>query len=540
MRSTMMDVPLLISRILAHGATIHAGAEAVTSTGDGARRASYGEVGRRCSQLAHGLRSLGVTGDQRVATLMWNNQEHLEAYLAVPAMGAVLHPLNVRLSTDELAYVAGHAEDSVVIVDEALADVLTVLLPRLPGIRHVVVNGAVPEALRATGVDVHRYDELLGRRPERFAWPVLDERAAAAMCYTSGTTGAPKGVVYSHRSTYLHAMQLAATGEYIPVRQGDRILPVVPMFHANGWGLPYAAFLTGASLVLPDRFAGPEHVARLVNCERVTGAAAVPTVWRGLLAHLDASAGGVPTLRDAVVGGSACPPELITAFAERYGVRVLHAWGMTETSPYGAVAVPPPGVRGDAELRYRATQGRFPASIEARVVADDGTVQPWDGRSVGELQVRGPWVTGSYYRDDDGSRFDDGWLRTGDVGHLSADGYLTLTDRAKDVIKSGGEWISSVALENALMGHPGVAEASVVAVPDERWGERPLAVVVRRPGAAPEPAELRGFLAQRVPRWQVPERWAFVPEVPKTSVGKFDKVLLRRRYADGELPTTRA
>ncbi len=473
---------------------------------------------------------------------MWNNQEHLEAYLAVPAMGAVLHPLNVRLSIEELAYVANHAQDDIVLVDASLAARLVELLPRLASVRHVVVCGAVDaptrERLASGDVEVHDYETLLSAQPDPFAWPILDERDAAAMCYTSGTTGRPKGVTYSHRSTYLHAMQLAATGEYIPVRQGDRLLPVVPMFHANGWGLPYAAFVTGASLVLPDRFVAPEPLTRLIGSERVTGAAAVPAVWRALLAHLDASGARVPTLRDAVVGGSACPPELIVAFEQRYGVRVLHAWGMTETSPYGCVAVPPAGLDGDAELAYRATQGRFPCSVEARLVNDAGEVLPWDGRSVGELQVRGPWVTGSYHGEDDGSRFDRGWLRTGDVGHVTVDGYLTLTDRAKDVIKSGGEWISSVALENLLMSHPGVAEASVVGVPDERWGERPLAVVVpasdsRR--SAPTVAELRDFLAERVPRWQVPERWAFVREVPKTSVGKFDKVALRRRHAEGRL-----
>jgi fatty-acyl-CoA synthase len=319
----------------------------------------------------------------------------------------------------------------------------------------------------------------------------------------------------------------------------DRALAVVPMFHAMAWGLPYAALMVGASLHLPDRFLAPEPLARFISEERPTFAAAVPTVWTGLLAHLDATPSDMTSLREVVVGGSACPPALMQAFEQRHGVRITHAWGMTETSPLGSVAQPPPGLSAEQEWPYRVSQGLLPAGVTGRLVGPDGTRLPHDGTSVGELEVRGPWVTASYYRDDDPEKFHDGWLRTGDVGSLTPDGYLTLTDRSKDVIKSGGEWISSVELENHLMGHPAVAEASVVGVPDDKWGERPLATVVVREGATVSAEELREFLAALVARWQVPERWAFIAEVPKTSVGKFDKKVLRKQYAEGSLEVTR-
>ncbi len=538
-RSTMMDVPLLVSRILQHGTTVHASSQVVTWTGDGARRATYAEVGRRAARLAHALRGIGVTGDQRVATFQWNNQEHLEAYLAVPSMGAVLHTLNIRLSADQLRYVANHAEDHVVVVDASLAAPLAALLPGMKTVRHVVVSGSVPpetrDALAVPGVDVHDYEFLLADQPDTYAWPELDEREAAAMCYTSGTTGDPRGVAYSHRSTYLHTLQLT-TGDFLRISQGDRVLAVVPMFHASAWGLPYAAAMAGADLVLPDRFLQAPHLARVIESERVTAAAAVPTLWTYLLAHLEESRADVSSLREVVVGGSACPPALIEAYEQRHGVRVVHAWGMTETSPLGTVALPPAGLPAGDAMRYRVTQGRLASSVEARLAGPDGALLPWDGESAGEVEVRGPWVTGSYYGDVDPGRFtEDGWLRTGDVGTLTEDGYLTLTDRAKDVIKSGGEWISSVALENHLMAHPDVREATVVGVPDERWGERPLAAVVLSPEASVDATGLRSHLADRVARWQLPERWAFVAEVPKTSVGKFDKKLVRQWYAEGAL-----
>ena len=539
MLSTMQNLPLLISRILDYGSTVFADSEVVTWAAEGPRRSTYADVGRDCKRLANALRGLGIDGDQRVATFMWNNEEHLELYLAVPSMGAVLHTVNIRLFPQQMIYVINHAQDEVIALDNTLAAPFSKLLEHLPTLKHVIVNGPVPdevrEALGAGGRQVHDYRTLLDAESDQFEWPVLDENTGAAMCYTSGTTGNPKGVVYSHRSNYLHTLMLCMANALAP-RPGDRILSVVPFFHANSWGLSYASLASGAGLVMPDRFLQAAPLAEMIQRERVNKAAAVPTIWSDLLRHLDEHPeADISTLKTALIGGSACPPALMRAFKERHGVDVLHAWGMTEMSPLGSVAVPPPGVSGEEEWRYRETQGRLALPVEGRLVGPDGSVMPWDGQSVGELEVRGPWITGSYYQDPDPDKFDDGWLRTGDVGTLTKDGFLRLTDRAKDVIKSGGEWISSVELENHLMAHPAVREASVVGVPDERWGERPLATVVLAEGASADVEELRDFLSNRVAKWQVPERWAFISEVPKTSVGKFDKKVLRAQYAKGEL-----
>jgi fatty-acyl-CoA synthase len=544
----MQQTPLLISQMLEYGAMAFPGSQVVTWTGQEPRRTTFAELREDCHRLANALRRLGVDADQRVATFMWNNEEHLELYLAVPGTGAVLHALNIRLFPDQLVYVANHAQDHVVVVDNTLAAPFAQLLPHLRTVEHVVVNGPVDDATRAalgaTGCRVHDYRALLDAEEPAFTWPELDEDTGAAMCYTSGTTGNPKGVVYSHRSNYLHSITVTTAGCLGLVEQ-DVLLAIVPLFHANAWGLPYAALLSGSSVVMPDRFLQPEPLAQMIP------AAAVPTIWTGLLAHLDArAAAGEPvdltTMDRSMVGGSACPPSLITAFDERYQVRIIQGWGMTEMSPVGTLSNPPAASQGEERFSYRASQGRLLPGVQGRLVGPDGSPVPWDGRSVGELEVKGPWITGSYYTapgEEPGadalSKFsDDGWLRTGDVGSLSPDGYLRLTDRAKDVIKSGGEWISSVDLENALMGHPKVAEASVVGVPDERWGERPLATVVVASGEQVGAEELRDFLADKVARWQLPERWAFLEEVPKTSVGKFDKKVLRRRYADGELEVT--
>lgn len=549
MLSTMQDVPLTVTRILEHGAVVHGSAEVVTWTGDaaGPHRRAYRDVGLRCAQLAHALRDeLGVRGDERVATLMWNNAEHVEAYLAIPSMGAVLHTLNLRLPVEQLVWIVNHAADRVVLVNGSLLPLLAPLLPQLPTVEHVVVSGAGDRSvLEGSGAHVHEYEELLAGRPQRYDWPEIDERQAAALCYTSGTTGDPKGVAYSHRSLYLHSMQVN-NAEAFALGAQDIALPVVPMFHVNAWGLPHASFMAGASLLMPDRFLQPAPLAEMIETVRPTIAAAVPTIWQGLLGELDATKRDVTSLRNVVIGGSACPPTLMRAFEERHGLRVVHAWGMTETSPLGSVSHPPAGVSGEEEWAYRATQGRFPASVEARLIGPGGEHLPWDGESAGELEVRGPWIAGAYYGGADGAdlrpedKFSpDGWLRTGDVGTITPDGYLTLTDRAKDVIKSGGEWISSVELENHLMAHPEIAEAAVVAVPDDKWGERPLAAVVMRDGASAGFGELRAFLGERVARWQLPERWTAVAAVPKTSVGKFDKKVLRKQYADGELTVTR-
>jgi fatty-acyl-CoA synthase len=539
MLSTMQDEPLSLATLLRYASTFQSEAKVATWTGSGTRVLTYGELGRQAAQLANALRGFGIGEGDRVATFMWNNNEHLVAYNAVPAMGAVLHALNIRLFPEQLIFVANHAEDKVVIVDGTLIPLFGKYLPSLKTVQHVIVANGDASALEApTGVTVHSYDELLAAQSDSFDFPVIDEKAAAAMCYTSGTTGDPKGVVYSHRSCWLHAMQVCSPMA-MGLNSNDNILAIVPMFHANAWGLPYAALMAGADLLMPDRFLQPDPLLAMMAAEKPTFAGAVPTIWTGVLAALEAKPQDITHLRDVIVGGSAVPPSMMKAFQEKHGVRILHAWGMTETSPLGSVSHPPAGVTEEEAWEYRITQGRFPASVQARLIADDGSVAPNDGESLGELEVRGPWITGSYYSPDgsniDPGKFHDGWLKTGDVGKISPNGFLTLVDRSKDVIKSGGEWISSVDLENAVMAHPAIAEAAVFGVPDEKWDERPLVAAVLREGADVDAEGLREFLADKVAKWQLPERWSFIGEVPKTSVGKFDKKRLRAQYAEGEL-----
>ncbi|MFF4978309.1 long-chain fatty acid--CoA ligase [Streptomyces sp. NPDC001083] len=542
MKSTMLETPLTVSRILEHGSTVHGASRITTWTGGAPRHRSFQNIGTRAARLAHALRGLGVDGDQRVATLMWNNAEHVEAYLAVPSMGAVLHTLNLRLPVDQLTWIVNHAADHVLIVDGTLLELAAALLPGLTSVQHVIVSGPGDRGLvTGRGVAVHEYEDLISQHSDSYAWPEVDEKSAAVLCYTSGTTGDPKGVAYSHRSIYLHSLQVNTT-ESVGMNWRDTVLPVVPMFHVGAWGIPHGAFMSGASLLLPDRFLQPAALADMIELARPALAAAVPTIWTGLLSELDARPRDVSSLRAVIVGGSACPPSLMRDFEERHGMRLIHVWGMTETSPLGAMALPPAGLDPEQEWAYRVTQGRFPASVQARLVdGAEGEVLPHDGKAVGELQVRGPWIAGSYYG---GARAEnqrpsdkfsaDGWLRTGDLGSISPDGYLTLTDRVKDVIKSGGEWISSVDLENHLMAHSAVAEAAVIGVPDDQWGERPLAVVVLKAGVSEDVYhDLCWFLATRVARWQVPERWTSVQALPKTSVGKADKKALRKAYADG-------
>jgi fatty-acyl-CoA synthase len=413
------------------------------------------------------------------------------------------------------------------------------VLPQMTTVRTVIAVGDGDfDVLAATGKDVVRYEELVAGQPDEFDWPELDENSAAAMCYTSGTTGNPKGVVYSHRSTYLHTMAVCSTNG-MTLGQWDCVLPCIPMFHANGWGLAIAALLAGADIVLPNRFLqGPRLIDMIEKC-RVTFAAGVPTIWNDVLHCLDSDPGrDLSSLRLILCGGSAVPESLMRSLEDKFGVLLLQIWGMTETSPLASIAFPPEGTAVDESWTWRLTAGRPMFGVEMRVVDDDGKVLPCDGTSVGELEVRGPWVTGSYYRDRDSAKFADGWLSTGDVGRIDSRGYVTLTDRAKDVIKSGGEWISSVELENHLMGHPAVLEAAVVGVPDERWQERPLAAVVVCGDADITAAELRNYLRDKVVRWWLPERWTFVDEVPKTSVGKFDKKVIRARYAEDAYDVT--
>src|SRR3954447_25440986 len=492
----MQDVPLTVTRIMQYGTSMCGDAEVVTWQGESGRRASYSSVGERIARLANGLRQLGVDGDDRVGTFMWNNQEHLEAYLAIPSMGAVLHTLNIRLFPEQVVYIANHAEDKVVIVDASLAAAFAKLLPQLSTVRAVVVAGEYDvNVFDSSNVEIVAYDELLAANAPTFDWPDIDERAAAAMCYTSGTTGNPKGVAYSHRWMYLHSMGVCM-GDQMGLNGHDRVLPVVPMFHANAWGLPYAAMMVGASLLMPDRFLQAEPLAKFISTEKPTFAGAVPTVWNDLLQYAEKNTVDCSSIRLVACGGSAVPRRLMERFESELGVYVMQAWGMTEISPVGSVARPPAGCDEVAAWDYRSTAGKFLCAVEGRLVDDDGTPLPHDGKAVGEVEVRGPWVTASYYKPEaeDAKKFDGGWLRTGDVGTIDPSGFLVLTDRAKDVIKSGGEWISSVDLENTLMGHPDVVEAAVVGVPDDKWQERPLAVVVVRDGASVDATSLRTWL----------------------------------------------
>jgi fatty-acyl-CoA synthase len=535
-RSTMQDVPLSVASILRHGQQVFGDSTIVTVGEGSSRRATFADVAANAARLAHGLRALGIEGDQRVGTFMWNNQEHVEAYLAIPAMGAVLHTLNIRLFPEQVTYIANHGEDRVVIVDSSLIPLLARVLGDLETVQTVVVAGDGDTApLEGAGKEIVRYADVLAGGATSYDWPDVDETSAAAMCYTSGTTGNPKGVAYSHRSMWLHSLAVC-TSNAVALGFEDSGLVIVPQFHANAWGMPYAAFMAGADLIMPDRFLQAEPLVRIIESEKPTFSAAVPTIWNDILQYLRANPGrDISSIKRIVCGGSAVPRALMEGFEKEFGITILQGWGMTETSPLGSVARPPRGLEPAAAMDYRTTAGRLLFGVEGRIVDDGGEVQPSDGKAVGELEVRGPWVTASYHKDDDPLKFDDGWLRTGDVGTIDPRGYITLTDRAKDVIKSGGEWISSVELEGTLMAHPAIREAAVVGVPDERWDERPLAAIVVKEGESVTPEELKAWLADRVAKWWVPERWTIIDEVPKTSVGKFDKKVLRKQYADGAL-----
>jgi len=539
MLSTMQDFPLSISAILRHGERVYPESECVSWTDAGPRRASFAEVGAKAARLANALARLGIANGDRVGTFCWNNQEHLEAYLAVPSMGAVLHTLNIRLFPEQLAYVINHAQDRLIIVDDSLIPVLVKVAAELTSVeRYIVVGDGDASALSsaAPGAEIDRYTEVLANEAPSYEWPEIDERQAAAMCYTSGTTGNPKGVAYSHRSAYLHSLA-ATTPAALNLSERERILTIVPMFHANAWGIPYAAFMCGASLVMPGRFLQAEPLTRMIKEERVTFSGAVPTIWADILRYGEEHEIDLSSVGMVVCGGSAVPRSLMERFQERYGVRIVQGWGMTETSPLAAVGHAPASVELGTveEMDWRARTGRIVSGVELRIVDDQGNPLPWDDEAVGEIEVRGPWITAAYYGDPSPEKFDNGWLRTGDVGSVNALGFVQITDRAKDVIKSGGEWISSVELENHLMAHPDIVEASVIGVPDPRWQERPLACVVRKQGSDVDAAALAAFLGRHVAKWQVPERWSFIDEVPKTSVGKFDKKVLRARHEQGDL-----
>jgi fatty-acyl-CoA synthase len=496
--------------------------------------ASFAEVHERVDRLARVLGRLGIEQGDRVGTFAWNNQRHFELYFAIPCIGAVLHTLNIRLFAEQLTYIVNHAEDRVIFVDDSLVPVLEKLAPTFETVERYVVmgdgdTGSLPGALR--------YEELLeDAGPGEFDYPEIDERQAAALCYTSGTTGNPKGVLYSHRSISLHSTATLVK-DGLGLGRADRVLAVVPMFHANAWGLPHGAALAGADLILPDRHLGAEPLAGLIAAERPTLMGCVPTIFADLLRyaaeHPDTE---LSSLTNATCGGSAVPRQMMKDFEERHGVRIFQAWGMTETSPVATFSRPAEGTHDDAYWDERAKQGRPLPWVELRLIDDSGGEVAWDGESTGEIEVRGPWIAAGYFRDDSSAeKFDSGWLRTGDIASVDQKGFVQITDRAKDVIKSGGEWISSVELENQLMAHPDVVEAAVIAKPDERWAERPLCCVVLRADAQPDPAGLVEHLSTRVARFWLPDEFAFVAEIPKTSVGKFDKKVLRGRLAEGEL-----
>jgi fatty-acyl-CoA synthase len=526
-----MDYPLTLAAVARRAEALFGDRPVVSRRADGTiHRTTWSGILRRAHRLASGLRGLGIAPGDRVATLCWNHDRHLEAYFAVPLLGAVLHTLNLRLHPDELAYIARHAEDRVLIVDQALLPLLERFRARAD-FRHIIVIGDGAEPPPGM-VD---YDAVITAAPEeRPLLPDLGEWAAAAMCYTSGTTGRSKGVVYSHRALVLHSMATAMAGSFA-ISSADTVLAVIPMFHANAWGLPFTAALTGAALVFPGMHLNPAALLELCQQERVTFSAGVPTVWLGVLERLDACPGvyDLGALRTIVIGGAAAPESLVRGLEDRHGIRVLTSWGMTEIAPVGTLGTLTPegeALPGDERHALRMKPGVPGALLELRVRNEQGEV-PWDGQTMGELEVRGAYVASGYWRpEEDGGWFTaDGWFRTGDIATIDPRGYLEIRDRTKDLVKSGGEWISSVALEGALMGHPAVAEAAVVSLPHPRWLERPLAVVVLREGRTVTPEELRTFLSDRFPAWWLPDDVVFRPAIPRTSTGKFLKSALREQ-----------
>lgn len=537
----MMDMPLLVSSLIAHAAR-HAGdAEIVSKRVEGdLHRYTYRDCERRAKQLAQALTRLGVAPGERVGTLAWNGYRHLEAYYGISGMGAVCHTINPRLFPEQIAYIVNHADDQYVLFDINFAPLVDALAPQCPNVKGWIAmtdaahlpSGATPYLC---------YEALVGAEDGCYDWPLLDEQQASGLCYTSGTTGNPKGVLYSHRSTVLHAYG-AALPDAMNLSAMDSVLPVVPMFHVNAWGLPYSVPLTGGKLVLPGKDLDGKSLYTLMEAERVTFSAGVPTVWLGLLNYMRDAGVRFSTLNRTVIGGSACPPAMLRTFEDEYNVRVIHAWGMTELSPLGTLAKlnwAQSQRPADEQRRLLEKQGRVIFGVDMRIVGEDGCELPRDGVAFGELQVRGPWVIGRYFRSD-ASPLADGWFPTGDVATIDPDGFLQITDRSKDVIKSGGEWISSIDIENVAIAHPAVAEAACIACPHPKWTERPLLVVVRRDGMEVSREALLAFYEGKVAKWWIPDDVVFVESLPHTATGKLQKLKLRETFRGYVLPTSAA
>jgi 3-(methylthio)propionyl---CoA ligase len=542
MLGLMQDRPLLISQLIDHAAVNHGDTEIVSRTLEGGiHRYTYRDARIRAKKVAEALLSLGVTPADRIGTLAWNGYRHFELYYGISGMGAVCHTINPRLFPEQIVYIVNHAEDQILFVDLNLLPAVEKLLPELKSVRHVVAmtdRAHLPKDLRIP--DLLVYEELLADKPGTYEWPDFDEHTASSLCYTSGTTGNPKGVLYHHRSTILHAYG-SALPDTLNLSARSVVLPVVPMFHVNAWGLPYSAAMVGAKLVFPGIALDGASLHELFEAEGVTFTAGVPTVWLALLQHLQANKLKLATVKYAVIGGSAAPPAMIETFARDYGVEVLHAWGMSEMSPLGTVNHPKEKhlkLPADDLLALRLKQGRPPFGVDMMIVDDTGAELPRDGKAFGDLLVRGPWVTSGYFRGEGGDVLrEGGWFATGDVATIDPDGYMTITDRSKDVIKSGGEWISSIDLENAAMAHPGVAEAAVIGIAHPKWDERPLLIVHRKPDAAIDKKELIEFLGTRVAKWWLPDDVQFVEAIPHTATGKILKTKLRETFKDYKLPT---
>ncbi|MEO8609270.1 MAG: long-chain fatty acid--CoA ligase [Chloroflexota bacterium] len=538
MQGLMMDYQLTLQPILERAYKLYPKRELATKIGPNMHRYTYADMYKRVGKLANALKRLGVEPGDRVGTLAWNTYRHMELYFAIPCMGAVLHTLNLRLPPEQLVYIVNHAEDKVIFVDQSLLPLVEKLAEHFKTVKTFVVMADAP--LQTTLPNALNYEDIVGAEDSEYPWPQLEEHEAAAMCYTSGTTGNPKGVVYSHRSIYLHAMGACQT-DGLGLSEKDKVMPIVPMFHVLAWGIPYAATFLGCRQVFPGPHLQPRDMAELIQNEQITLTAGVPTLWLGLFGMLTTEHYDTSKLRAMIVGGSAAPRSLIENYQKKLGLKIIHAWGMTETSPLGTVCnlkMEMLDLPEDEQFAIRAKQGISVPGVEIRAVDENGVEVPWDGKTMGELQIRGPWIASSYYNDERTAQsFMDGWFRTGDVISIDEEGYIQIVDRTKDLVKSGGEWISTVELESAIMAHPKVLEAAVIAVPHVKWQERPLALVVpRSKDDLPSKDEIYEILLKDFAKWQLPDDVVFVEAIPKTSVGKFDKKVIREAYKEYKLP----